>query len=380
MMSSNNPLTAVTPAPNEALEFLSMWFSDVSEDSLVSIMRIQPHKAGALSIVKPFNEIREAIECSGLDDLIWGSGEIVYDLYFGISTLKTVPPKGKRGGLKNVDKVSGVWIDLDVKEGSFSSQEEAEDLIRLAPLPPTAVVATGQGGTHAYWKFTHPVDCDTGRMLCTRWWALMSDLAHPANIDKLCDPSRIMRLPGSIRWVKKDTEVTSQCSLRFNSDRKYTKNQILDATELVWSAHEERIVRVRASVSKARDEAHQEVVSASGSRWNTLMKIASLEDDFNEDYSWSSILEPMGWTFLGTDDERRNLWSRPGDGVRKSAASDWQDSPHVLSLFSTSEDTGLSDLLDSGIVLTKYRVWVQLFWDGDEKSAIKELLKIKGLG
>ena len=105
------------------------------------------------------------------------------------------------------------------------------------------------------------------------------------------------------------------------------------------------------------------------------MQLAGVEEMFNEKYSWDSVLEPQGWTRLGEDEDQRVLWSRPGDGWRKSATTDWPDSPHIMSLFSTAPETGLLELHDSEIALTKYRVWVQLVWDGDERAAITSLLK-----
>lgn len=108
--------------------------------------------------------------------------------------------------------------------------------------------------------------------------------------------------------------------------------------------------------------------------WLRATTLSGIEDKFNETYSWDSLLLPMGWTKLREDDEGRVFWSRPGDGVRKSATTDWPDSPHVMSLFSTAPETGLVDLHDSGVLLTKYRVWVTLFWNGDESAAIQTLI------
>ena len=122
--------------------------------------------------------------------------------------------------------------------------------------------------------------------------------------------------------------------------------------------------------------AHRLITSKNKGMWARYQQIANLEEDFNETYSWDSILEPQGWTKLGVDEDGRVIWSRPGDGARKSATTDWPDSPHVMSLFSTAPETGLLNLHDAQVVLTKYRVWVELVWGGDEGAAIEKLLEL----
>lgn len=366
----------LTSKPSEALEFLDVWFKEVDPTSLVSIVRIHPTSGEHNSLVFTLEQIRGAIESSGLEPLIWDNNTI-YDLYYGVSTLSSKPPPKKRGGLKDVKEVPGVWVDLDVKDGSFEDQESALDLLRNGPLSPTAVVLTGLGGVHGYWRLDKPVDCDTGRKLALRWWALMSDLAAPASIDKLCDPSRVLRVPGAIRWPKKTEEKLSSSSLLFHQDVSYAHDEIMAWTEDVWAEHQARIERTKHKVFLARTAAQKLVADSentASNQWMFYMELAGVEDMFNEKYDWSSILEPQGWTKLGSDDEGRVLWSRPGDGVRKSATTDWDDSPHMMSLFSTAPETGLAELHDAGVALTKYRVWVELVWGGDEKSAISSLL------
>lgn len=376
-MTDSSSLKDMTPLPRECLEFFDLWFAKVPSDSLISIVRIQPTSPGALPIVLTLEQVKGAIEVSGLDPLIWDNGTM-YDLYYSAVTLFR-PEKG-RGGLRHVKQVTGVWLDLDVKSGSFGSREEALELLRKSPLSPTAIVSTGteQNGLHAYWRLDKPVNCDLGRELNLRWWSLISDLAAPASIDKLVDPSRVLRVPGAIRWPKNSNEKVSVSRLLFKQDVSYTKEEIFDWTEAVWAEHQERIARTKARVFQAQAEAHQFVLNSEtdeNNRWLFYMQLAGVEEMFNETYSWESVLIPLGWTCLGEDEDKRVLWSRPGDGIRKSATTDWPDSPHIMSLFSTAPETGLADLHEGGISLTKYRVWVHLVWGGDEKSAIVSLLQ-----
>ena len=364
----------LTPEPSEALAFFDVWFKHVAKDSLISFVRIHPTQPGAKPTVLSIEQAVGAIESSGLDDLIWDDKHM-YDLYYSAVTLHR-PEKG-RGGLRHVKEVPGVWIDLDVKDGAFNDQEACLQLLRDCPLSPTAVVLTGSGGAHGYWRLDKPVETDAGRELNLRWWSLLSDMAYPVEIDRLTDPSRVLRVPGAIRWPKKVGEKTANVHLLFSQDISYTKEQIEEHTADVWAEHLARIERTKARVKENRERAHELVVASAddkNNKWLFYMQLAGVEEMFNEKYDWAPILESQGWTCLGTDEDGRVLWSRPGDGYRKSATTDWPDSPHIMSLFSTAPETGLVELHDSEIPLTKYRVWVQLVWNGNESAAIESLL------
>jgi len=59
----------------------------------------------------------------------------------------------------------------------------------------------------------------------------------------------------------------------------------------------------------------------------------------------------------------------------------WEESPHVMSLLSTSHDTNLLDLLDAEIPLTKWRVSLRLNFKDDYQAMVRwtlELMKSEG--
>lgn len=371
------PLSNARPKPEQAIEFFKVWFSAVPAESLVSIVRIHPGNPKVRSLVLPLEDVLTALSSSGLDDLIWDD-ETFYDLYFGVSTLSRTPEEGKRGGLKDVRDVPGVWIDLDVKNGAFETEEQALDLLRSLPLAPTAIVSTGLGGLHGYWKFRHPVNCEDGKALALMWWSLVYEHAGGRSVDRLCDPSRVLRIPGALRWPKVNdpgTPTVTCSELIECSGVSYHRSQISEASQAAWQVHEERHKKIKEQVAmntRLAISTYSELQL--DNPWLRATTLSGIEDKFNETYSWDSLLLPMGWTKLREDDEGRVFWSRPGDGVRKSATTDWPDSPHVMSLFSTAPETGLVDLHDSGVLLTKYRVWVTLFWNGDESAAIQTLI------
>lgn len=374
----NDVFGNLTSNPQASADFLSYWFNGqgISEHSLVSLVRIHPTLPRIASYTFSLDQIVGALTNDGLDPLIYDNGTI-YDMYFSVHTLKSVPDGNKRGGMKNVHLIPGVWIDLDVKSGSFPSKEWVEAFLAIQEYPPSAVVWTGSGGAHGYWKFDVPQGPEVVKELALWWWAYQQKLVNDwskelkVSIDKLCDPTRLLRLPGSIRWPKKAEESPAPVVVDYYNNT-FTVEELRNAAAPAWSTHQERIDKKRKQVENSKMAAIAELKSSSN-YWTDLIQISEIEEWFNEKYEWSSLLEPMGWTLLGEDDEARVMWSRPGDGYRKSATTDWPESPHVMSLFSSSEETGLYELYESQVVLTKYRVYVELFCGGDEALAIRTL-------
>lgn len=374
-----NLLNNSRPDPSQALTFLEHWFKFVDPESLISIIRIHPGNPKVRSLVLTRETVIGAIKSSGLDDLIW-DGDLFFDLYYGVSTLKEKPEEGRRGGLKNVQEVPGVWLDLDVKSGAFESEADALALLDRLPLAPTAIVSTGLGGLHGYWRLKKPVSCETGKQLALQWWAMALNRAGDSFIDKLQDPSRVLRLPGAVRWPKttdSGVPVVSRSELLRCEDTAYTVKEIEEASSWEWDAYERK--RKETLTTKrndlALDKYFKELNLDMSNKWTMALNRESIAERFAEIYSWDSILLNKGWTKLREDSDGRVFWSRPGDGVRKSATTDWPESPDVMSLFSTSPETGLADVAAAGLVLTKYFVWVQLYCGGDEVKAIDFLLK-----
>jgi hypothetical protein len=374
-------LDEITPRPEATLEFFDFWFRGVSEKSLVSIVQIHPTRPQTYSYVFPLEDIQSAVQTSGLNALTWAKGE-TFDLYFSVATLKNKPESGRRGGLKNVKHLPGVWADFDVKDGYFESQEEILSFLNFQRIPPSAIILTGNQGAHAYWKLDEPLELEKAREMCLKWWVYQSSLAGERRIDKLVDPSRVMRLPGSVRWPKKIEQGTSVCGVQFpETQRIYTLDELESVAEESWIDFQQRNEDRRDSISRGTSEVKEFVRDLTSqidpdNIWLQRLAMVGVEEEFNETYSWDQILAPKGWTKLSTDDEGRVFWSRPGDGLRKSATTDWPESPHVMSLFSTSPETGLLGLHESEIGLTKYRVWVQLYWGGDELAAVRAYLNI----
>lgn len=91
------------------------------------------------------------------------------DTYVGRGLQRERPEGRSRGDEETVIYVSGLWADIDTREGPHGSPEnptdpltlpanlkEALELIREAGLPePTVTIHTG-GGIHLHWTYTAP--------------------------------------------------------------------------------------------------------------------------------------------------------------------------------------------------------------------------------
>jgi len=69
-----------------------------------------------------------------------------------------------RGGKKeDVTRIRGLWADQDFKhyggadEGAAEGRAGADAALAALPLPPTAVIESGNG-YHLYWQFATPID------------------------------------------------------------------------------------------------------------------------------------------------------------------------------------------------------------------------------
>lgn len=93
-----------------------------------------------------------------------------------------------KAGNDSVDSALVAWVDID----------DPRRIARLRAFPhaPHAVVASGSGGVHAYWRLGDPVSGDqldeTNRKLAG---ALGADLQS-------CNRGRIMRVPGTLNWKR----------------------------------------------------------------------------------------------------------------------------------------------------------------------------------
>jgi len=309
------------------------------------------------------------------------------DTYFGLTPLHEKGYRGlnKRFKIEDVDHVGLLYADLDVKPGSFVSQQDAINFLRSLPYQPNCVVSSGSGGLHAYWRiegFAGPrsINPHIGKDLLVKWWAYLQEAASGREIDRLYDVARMSRLPGTIRWPKPHEDAVPRPVELLSANREGTimAVDLLALTEDSWNRVQDKRKQVRKKNESLSINVSETVANLTDGKWSRMLAVSEVENWVDENVPWDNILAPLGWTFLREDGEGRREWERPG-GNGKSATTDWPDSPHVMSLLSTSVDTGLVDLLDADIPLTKWRVMLRLNFADDVNAAVTWVLQQMGL-
>jgi len=318
-----------------------------------------------------------------IEALTYGDRDEKYNLYFQVAPTSKVLPKDnlyERGKEVDVSRIPGVWADFDVKEGAFASKEDIWNFLFTLEIWPSMVVGSPSGGIHAYWKF--PPEEDGAKELLDRWWAYLDEAAGEGRkIDKLIDTARLLRIPGTLYWPKAGSAaLIGAMRLLYNDERTCTPDQIMKVSEAAYAIKcqiRKKVVDRDFTRRSSVDLSNSIVDNGDPQLWKKLQILANLEDDINEGADWGDILPKHGWTYLRTDGQDCRIWARPGR-TDKSATTDYSEfgktSP-VMSLFSSSEETGLADLYDAGVNLTKYRVMLRLDYNDDEQAMINDYLR-----
>lgn len=348
-----------------------------------------------------FNVMSQSITASELvGALLSDSGEetlalmcndpVPLDMYVNVGTprdpLKSMTSRVREADL---DHVIGVIGDFDVKESGFKDTAQIIRYLDSLDLRPTIIVESGSGGVHAWWKFNidpamGSVDVKFGKDISARWWTYLNKIAqrdYSATVDKLVDTARMLRLPGTIHWPRYgSSEGASPVRLVTSDGPSHTPVEMMNVAAEAWG---ERNIKVRDTRDRDRSvqlNTNEYAKLLGGSKWGQRLAVAGVEDYFQEKVSWEGVLSPAGWTYVRTDSSGREEWARPGRSGEKSACVNWEGSPHVMSLLSTSHDTGLLDLLDADIPLTKWRVSLRLNFNDDYQQMVDWTMALMSAG
>lgn len=131
---------------------------------------------------------------SSLEDIDWDELSNLneyYNIYFGVCRRKD-----ECGRKECVDKMPGIWVDVDIKN-NFDDKEQAlefiNEVIEAEDLNPTFLVDSGNG-FHLYFIFDEPIKVtDDNREELQH---LVKSVGNLFKGDAVQDVSRIMRLPG----------------------------------------------------------------------------------------------------------------------------------------------------------------------------------------
>lgn len=368
--------------PSQAVSLIQAWFNP--DDIIVLSGKRVIRMVGGNNVISQCMTAVEVVQ--SLDKDVMHSlcvDPVPMDLYVNVGSPRDcLSTYSKRVTEADLDRVIGVIGDFDVKDGSFSSTQEIFDYLDSLALEPTIVVESGSGGVHAWWKFdtreNGPVPPPFGKELAARWWSYLHAQAslRGAQVDKLVDTARMLRLPGTIHWPREGRGSVAPVRLVKHDGPSHAPLAILEASADAWAGRMVKVAKTRENDKSIRLSTEQYTKLLGGGRWAQLMAVAGVEDFFTEHVPWENILTPAGWTYTRTDSYGRDEWARPGRDGEKSACVNWEESPDVMSLLSTSHDTDLLDLLDAEIPLTKWRVSLRLNFKDDYQAMVNWTLEL----
>ena len=137
------------------------------------------------------------------------------DVWFSVCPLRpdAVLAPGERGKASDVGRIPALFADLDAKPapaglGSVANCRDAvQTLSECLYAQPVAVVASGSGGLHPYWRLAPypPAEHPRAVRLLRRFGLLVRAVAtaHGGGADNVQEPARVLRVPGT-RNLKPD--------------------------------------------------------------------------------------------------------------------------------------------------------------------------------
>lgn len=134
------------------------------------------------------------------------------------------PERGKAGKDQDVASVTCVWADLDYKHAQGGALEVARR-VRDFPLRPSIVINSGYG-KHVYFVFGAPLR--DSRL--PDWDQMIRGLRDALKADSTINPSRVMRLPGTLN-IKREPPVPCEICEEESSWLRYSIEEVQGAIE-----------------------------------------------------------------------------------------------------------------------------------------------------
>lgn len=128
---------------------------------------------------------------------------------------------------------------------------------------------------------------------------------------------------------------------------------------LILEKREKRREVVEAENGLAREAM---VVLGKEGEWTPEASWKFLEGMADDVLTWEKILTESGWVAYKSDG-----WTRPGGSGKSAVAGS------TLTLMNSNEGTGMADLRDAGVELTRWRVFLRSRHSDDVSSAVEDL-------
>ena len=195
--------------PNKSATNLSFNFDEANR--FLKLLGKDPSKTWFRCLSKVL--IPQAFETYGLENL---QIDDKYNIYFVTGNANYATGKG--GGVQDTDIIGcpALFIEWDDKpiEWQLNAWQE------LGLPKPSVSIFTGGKSIHHYWILNEPMAPD-------KWEPLISRLISHCGADKANkNPSRLMRLPGSIYFDKTTGKPTDCCLIIAACERRYAPEEI----------------------------------------------------------------------------------------------------------------------------------------------------------
>lgn len=203
------------------IQFIKGMYGE-SVDGFISFFNMQTRRTLFYSC-EEFSELEEALARESPD----------HDIYIALGTQSERLAPNKRGAAASVRAVPGFFADIDFADQKKSKKQypkdenEALTILSSFPVPPTAVVTTGNG-VHAHWHFETPIVASDERELAQLKKASarfqQNVRAHFRNhgreIDSVGDLARNFRPPGTFNHKSSPPKLVQLAS--YEPERCYT--------------------------------------------------------------------------------------------------------------------------------------------------------------
>lgn len=364
---------------NDLAKFIRTWFrpdDDIVLGAFPAPNRQHEHRD------KSFMATTASQLAQGSTDVFEVAETLQRDTYLRITPIRDPDMvTGERIGSGNTMTPLGMWADLDVKPESFGSQLEVTTWLDTLPIKPTMIIRNGEsGGMHAYWRVQ---DADLDRMTgehMKMWWAYLQSMTPTQSngervmIDRLVDMTRLARLPGMIYWPKSAEAKLGTVALAGGTFEQIPLDSVEQLSAGAYKADKDATTRTATQARRVDREF--------GRGFASPLEKFFAEERINA-LSWDQILGPFGWEMLRENSDGSRQWSRPGIR-RKSAVTDYTDPKtgqvsDVMSLLSGSDESGLLDLKEAGIPLTKFRVLSRIRYADNMRELVNEIHNPKHL-
>lgn len=311
-------------------------------------------------------------------------------IYTQVTTLREHPTKG-RGGEDLVHAFTHLWADGDF--GTIGHKPGLDDLpappdedavmkvVTESGLPAPSGWAHSGGGFNPIWLLSEPFvisedDRSQIKVLTMTWQAILAAQAYRYGWSwdtEVGNLDRLMKLPGTINrkeGIERPTGIGPGDGTVYD-----LATLVRVADELGPAANE---LNAEAAREKQARRNERTGVKPAPPRPRRAPRTVTPTGDgpldvLAEHLEFGDILEPEGWTYLGTHSDGRQMWRRPAAGGESSSPYSLLCDDHVAVNFSDRSDLPVGG--HGGHKLTVPYLWAHYNYNGDLSAAASDILR-----